>query len=202
MPVVGDGFGGASVVLQDNGAQAGVVRGLLRDDVDGRLPRPLGDGEIFVPQWRTLEQTIYTKKYICYERFGCNWKRDPQVLKESPTCVDKWDIHTKQRCAVLLLSFVFISTQPVAILQFQSQSEVCFSGRSESLIEIMGWNVMSNAPQQNAAWIAHSFINSFICSLVACLSRTHDADALTRSSNKGFKIQLENHVRNRQQTSF
>lgn len=50
MPVVGDGFGGAPVVLQDNGAQAGVVRGLLRDDVDGRLPRPLGDGEIFVPQ--------------------------------------------------------------------------------------------------------------------------------------------------------
>lgn len=48
---------------------------------------------------------------------------------------------------------------------------------------------MSNAPQQNAAWIAHSFIN--VHSLVACLSRTHDADALTRSSNKGFKIQLE-----------
>lgn len=59
------------------------------------------------------------------------------MLKESPTCGDKWDIHTKQHCAVLFFSFVFTSTQPVAILQFQSQSEVCFSGRSESLIEIM-----------------------------------------------------------------
>lgn len=50
MAVVGDASGGASVVLQDNGAQVDIVGRLLRDDVNGRLPRPLGDGEIFVPQ--------------------------------------------------------------------------------------------------------------------------------------------------------
>lgn len=50
MAVVGDGFRGAPVVPQDNGAQAAIVGGLLGDDVNGRLPRPLGDGEVFVPQ--------------------------------------------------------------------------------------------------------------------------------------------------------
>lgn len=50
MPVVGDALGGASVIHQDNGAQAGIVGGLLGDDVNGRLSRPLGDGEVFVPQ--------------------------------------------------------------------------------------------------------------------------------------------------------
>lgn len=64
MAVVGDALGGAPVVLEDNGAQAGVVGGLLGDDVNGRLPRPLGDGEVFVPQRRTLEQKIYPPKKL------------------------------------------------------------------------------------------------------------------------------------------
>lgn len=54
MPIVGDVDGGALIVAEDDGAQTGVVWGLMRDDVNGRLTTSLGQRVGFVPYRWTL----------------------------------------------------------------------------------------------------------------------------------------------------
>lgn len=49
MSIVGDIDGGASVIVQDNWTEAGVMGSLLRDDVNGRLPVPFGNRVVYVP---------------------------------------------------------------------------------------------------------------------------------------------------------
>ena len=53
--IVGDVDGGTVIVVQDDGTQTGVMWSLMRGDVNGRLPVPLGNREVFVPYRRTLK---------------------------------------------------------------------------------------------------------------------------------------------------